>query len=96
MIDTSISPCVLAVSGARWRTCASGWSGTGCPQADRVPAGADPWSRGVPLAELEALREHWFERYDWRRFEAELAGGGPRRTRGGLECLPLSWRRAAR
>jgi pimeloyl-ACP methyl ester carboxylesterase len=30
------------------------------------------WDRGVPLAHLRGLAEHWRERYDWRAEEARL------------------------
>lgn len=30
------------------------------------------WSQGVPLAQAQALIEHWRTRYDWRRCEARL------------------------
>jgi epoxide hydrolase len=30
------------------------------------------WSRGVPLAYLKALAEHWRTAYDWRKHEARL------------------------
>jgi len=37
---------------------------------DELP-GVD-WSRGVPLAYLKELAEHWRTRYDWRQWEARL------------------------
>jgi len=30
------------------------------------------WSRGVPLAYLKELAEHWRTQYDWRQWEARL------------------------
>ena len=70
--DTSVTPCVLAVPESTIEDLRTRLSRTRLPETDLVPAGSDPWSRGVPLTELEALREHWLERYDWRRLESEL------------------------
>jgi len=38
------------------------------------------WSQGVPLATLQALVEHWRERYDWRATEARLNALAPSST----------------
>lgn len=34
------------------------------------------WSQGVPLAQMQALVEHWRTNYDWRRCEAALNAAG--------------------
>jgi pimeloyl-ACP methyl ester carboxylesterase len=38
------------------------------------------WSQGAPLANVQALVEHWRTRYDWRRCEATLNRLGQHRT----------------
>ncbi|MDP3175757.1 MAG: epoxide hydrolase [Phenylobacterium sp.] len=38
------------------------------------------WSQGAPLAKVQALCEHWRERYDWRRCEARLNDLGQFKT----------------
>ena len=38
------------------------------------------WSQGAPLRKVQALCEHWRDRYDWRRCEAALNGLGQHRT----------------
>jgi pimeloyl-ACP methyl ester carboxylesterase len=37
---------------------------------------APGWTQGVPLAAAKALCEHWLNRYDWRRCEAQLNAFG--------------------
>ncbi|MFA5939471.1 MAG: epoxide hydrolase family protein [Sinimarinibacterium sp.] len=44
------------------------------------PAPVTDWSQGVPLAQLQALVEHWRTRYDWRRCEAALNAQGQHLT----------------
>ena len=38
------------------------------------------WSQGAPLEKVQALCDHWQNRYDWRRCEAMLNGFGQSRT----------------
>ena len=45
---------------------------------EREPVGDR--SQGAPLAGVQALCEHWRERYDWRRCEAMLNSWNPQRT----------------
>ena len=39
------------------------------------------WSQGVPLGKAQALIAYWRDRYDWRRFEAQLNAYPQFRTR---------------
>ena len=45
---------------------------------EKEPVG--DWSQGAPLGKVQALCEHWQNRYDWRRCEAMLNGFGQFRT----------------
>ena len=47
------------------------------PDAETVPG----WEQGVPLAKMQAVRDYWLDKYDWRRCEAMLNGMGQHRTR---------------
>lgn len=40
----------------------------------------DDWRQGVPIANLQALCDHWRDRYDWRRCEVMLNSWNPQRT----------------
>ena len=40
----------------------------------------DDWRQGAPLAAVQALCDHWLNRYDWRQCEATLNGFGQYRT----------------
>lgn len=41
----------------------------------------DDWRQGVPLEQMQALVEHWRDRYDWRACEARLNALDPSMTR---------------
>ena len=46
------------------------------PEAAPVPG----WQQGVPLGEMQRLRDYWLNTYDWRRCERMLNGFGQFRT----------------
>lgn len=67
-MSESIKPFELAIPedalvDLRCRLDATRW-----PEKETV----NDWSQGVPLADVQALVEHWRSRYDWRRCERML------------------------
>ena len=71
-----IEPFHLSIPDARLTDLRDRLSHTRWPDRETV----DDTSQGPPLAKLQALVEHWQERYDWRRCEALLNGFGQFRT----------------
>jgi pimeloyl-ACP methyl ester carboxylesterase len=63
-----IRPFRVAVPDAELDDLAQRLAMTRWPDPETVP----DWSQGVRVENARALVSHWRERYDWRRFEAEL------------------------
>lgn len=78
MNDTAaaVVPFVLNIDEAQLRDLRARLDLTRWPDAELV----GDWSQGVPLAQMQALVEHWRTRYDWRRCEATLNRFGQYRT----------------
>ena len=51
------------------------------------PAPVDGWEQGVPIAQIERLRDYWLNQYDWRRCEAALNALGS--FRAGIDGLGI-------
>ncbi len=75
MSDT-VTPFTLAVPQAQLDDLAARLAATRWPEKETV---AD-WTQGSPLAKVQALVEHWRDRYDWRACEARLNGLGQFKT----------------
>jgi len=68
MADTGIDPFRIEVPEADLDELDERLARTRWP--DELPGGG--WSRGVPLAYLEELTDHWRKSYDWRAQESRL------------------------
>jgi pimeloyl-ACP methyl ester carboxylesterase len=72
----AIEPFTLSVPQAELDDLRRRLQATRWPDRETV----DGWEQGAPLADMQALREYWLDRYDWRRCEAMLNGFGQFRT----------------
>ena len=75
-INDLIEPFHLAVPEADLTDLRDRLTRTRWPERETV---ADT-SQGPPLSKIQALCDHWRDRYDWRRCEAKLNGFGQYRT----------------
>ena len=82
-MSEAITPFTLAVPQAELDDLARRLDATRWPERELV----NDWSQGAPLARVQALCQHWRNKYDWRRIEARLNALGQFKT--GIDGLDI-------
>jgi epoxide hydrolase len=75
-MSDAITPFTLAIPQADLDDLNRRLDATRWPEAETV----DDWTQGSPLVAVQALCDHWRNRYDWRACEARLNAFGQFRT----------------
>ena len=75
-MSDAVTPFYLAIPEAQIDDLKARLRLTRWPEKETV----DDWRQGAPLEAVQALCDHWLNRYDWRRCEARLNGFGQFRT----------------
>jgi pimeloyl-ACP methyl ester carboxylesterase len=71
-MSTGIEPFTLNIEQDRLDDLKDRLARTRWPEKETV----NDWSQGAPLSQVQALCEHWQNRYDWRACEARLNAAG--------------------